>query len=243
MEHKFLSGVSVFDFLTMVIPGGLILAMGANFFGKIPLVIDLCAKCKFSGYIIILVSSYLLGLINNTLMDFVFKWFRNNPFYIQAQYRKLCASLPNKGILGQLNIPSDIIVVKRSSSFCEYVKSLYHSLKTLIYYTSDYKANDGRNKIISGYYTAYYFVATKQINSSISIMECQVAFVRNLILFVFLMGISDKFNVVKTCFGVDVCGWVYIVVSLCLFVVMSTRQNKIYRRVFEDYVYLKNQKI
>lgn len=238
MEHKFLSGVSVFDFLTMIVPGGLILAIGADFFGKMPLMIDMCEQCKFSGYIVILVSSYLLGLINNSLMDFVFKWFRNNPFYIQTQYQKLCASLPNKGILGQLNLPSDMIVVKRGASFCEYVKSLCQSLKTLIYFTSDYKANEERNKIISGYYTAYYFVATKQINSSISIMECQVAFVRNLILFVFLMGICDKFNVVKTCFGIDICWWIYIVVSLCLFVVMFTRQNKVYRRVFEDYVYL-----
>lgn len=214
MEHKFLSGVSVFDFLTMVIPGGLILAMGANFLGEIPLVIDLCEKCKFSWYIVILVSSYyLLGLINNTLMDFVFKWFRNNPFYILTQYQKICATLPNIGVLGQLNMPSNIEVIV--------------------------KKNEEGNKIISGYYMAYYFVATKQINSSISIMECQVAFVRNLILLVFLMGICGKVNVIKICFEVDICWWVYIVASLCLFVVMFTRQNKIYRRVFEDYVYLK----
>ena len=73
-------------------------------------------------------------------------------------------------------------------------------------------------------------------------MECQEAFVRNLILLIFLMGVVCKTDVVRICFGVDVWRWIYIVVSLCLFVVMFTRQNKVYRRVFEDYVYLKSMK-
>lgn len=131
MEHKFLSGVSVFDFLTMIVPGCLILAMGANFFGKIPLVIDMCEQCKFSGYIVILVSSYLLGLINNSLMDFMFKWFRNNSFYIQIQYLRMCNALPNKSVLGQLNIPSDIIKIERLKSFRKYIMLLFYSFKTL----------------------------------------------------------------------------------------------------------------
>lgn len=244
MEHKFLSGVSVFDFLTMIVPGCLILAMGANFFGKIPLVIDMCEQCKFSGYIVIMVSSYLLGLINNSLMDFMFKWFRNNSFYIQIQYLRMCNALPNKSVLGQLNIPSDIIKIERLKSFRKYIMLLFYSLKTLIYKskTDNFKSCEERKKILAGYYQAYYFVATNQINSSISIMECQVAFVRNLILLIFLMGVVCKTDVVRICFGVDVCRWIYIVVSLCLFVVMFTRQNKVYRRVFEDYVYLKSMK-
>lgn len=242
MEHKFLSGVSVFDFLTMVVPGGLILAMGANFFGEIPLVIDLCEKCKFSGYIVILVSSYLLGLINNSFMDFMFKWFRNNPFYIQIQYMRIYNTLPNKGVLGQLNMLSDIIKIERGKSITESLRSLICSFKTMIYKTFEFKSYEDRNKILTGYYKAYYFVAANQINSSISIMECQVAFVRNLILLILLMGVWSKVNVIRICFDVDICLWVYILVSLCLFVVMFTRQNKVYRRVFEDYVYLKSMK-
>ena len=169
-----MSGVSVFDFLTMVVPGGLILAMGANFFGEIPLVIDLCEKCKFSGYIVILVSSYLLGLINNSFMDFMFKWFRNNPFYIQIQYMRIYNTLPNKGVLGQLNMLSDIIKIERGKSITESLRSLICSFKTMIYKTFEFKSYEDRNKILTGYYKAYYFVAANQINSSISTFESTV---------------------------------------------------------------------
>lgn len=72
MEHKFLSGVSIFDFLAMVIPGGVIIAFLGGCLEKVSFVINVCDKNAFTSYVILCVVAYLIGLIHNAIMDVLF---------------------------------------------------------------------------------------------------------------------------------------------------------------------------
>lgn len=212
MEHKFLSGVSVFDFLTMVVPGGLIMAIVGNCIGYEPFYISFSEPVRFAGYIAVLVAAYMIGIIYNSLMELIFNLvnFRNNKWGIWCAYRRI------------------------KKKICQ---SKLWTLENLCILEKCNKAN-----VLNGYYTAYYFVASNQINSSISIMECQVAFIRNMFLPILLMGVVECMNVVNQSYEMKLAPWCFWLTAILLFIVMSLRQFKIYKRVFEDYVYLKSMK-
>ena len=195
MEKKFLSGLSLFDFLAMVIPGGLIIAIIGYLLGYKPFVIDTDDSNGFFAYLIVLVASYLVGLVWNTIMYILFFKFRNCPRLIKRMLNKIIKEHRGK-----------------------------------IYIT------DGEIKCT--YYEAYYYVATHSINASISIMESQVAFIRNMVipLAIVTARVESFFHLSMNVCCVRV--WMIIVIVLMI-IVMFLRQYKIYRRVWEDYIFLK----
>lgn len=89
MEKKFLSGLSLFDFLAMVIPGGLIIAIIGYLLGYKPFVINTDDSNGFFAYLIVLVASYLAGLVWNMIMDFFFSKFRNCPRLIKRMLNNI----------------------------------------------------------------------------------------------------------------------------------------------------------
>lgn len=71
-------------------------------------------------------------------------------------------------------------------------------------------------------------------------MECQVTFIRSMLIpTIFICFYYDTFK-----YDLDIpdinC-WYFIITIVALFITMISRQNKIYRRVWEDYIYLKYQ--
>ena len=152
-----MSGVSLFDFLAMVIPGGLILAIVGNCLGYTPFVIESTEGNKFIVYTILLVASYLVGIVYNALMELIYDGFRNNPQCIADALRQVLCETSARYRVALKNMFGDWVL----QTHIKHVKA------------------DGVLKNL--YYEAYYYVANHSINSSITIMESQVAFMRNML--------------------------------------------------------------
>lgn len=104
-------------------------------------------------------------------------------------------------------------------------------------YKIEIKQKLNRDIILKKYYHAYYYVACHPINTSISIMECQVTFIRNMLfpiigIFIFCETTLTNMQVPK------INSIAFILLFTILFITMFARQNKIYKRVWEDYIYL-----
>lgn len=230
MEKKFLSGLSLFDFLAMVIPGGLFLAILGNCTGYIPFVIDETQYNKFFIYTIILITSYLVGIIHNQLIELITITCRNNPkcttsalIQIARKTRQQYLSTLQMLPINKYHFASS--PQKKHCFCCFFTCKKKMSQETRIY-------------LKSKYYEAYYYVATHSINSSISVMESQVAFMRNMFVPVLIITICLKSYFPE--FG-DNCCIKFICIIFCITLPIATccRQNKIYKRVWEDYIYLK----
>lgn len=222
MKDKFLSSVSLFDLLAMVVPGGLILALISHWLGYSWEIDTKGISNEFIiwGYIFIL--SYLVGLMNNSLMNYIFRCFRNNPCCICKEF--ICGNNKYKTLLLKdlrNHIRSCIKKRKLRSEKQKHFKCCYH------------------RTIIDKYYDAYYYGMKYPSHESIMVMERQVVLMRNL-LFPLILAIVQIDNLLHM-FYLD-CKCIkcfYIVGILALYFTMVSRQNKIYRCVWENYEYLK----
>lgn len=181
-------------------------------------------------FLVFFILAYLVGLINNSFSDLIFNFFfRNNAYCIRHAFLKVKRSTcyPYNRILSSMKIHKMKII--RIYEVC----CLRHKRKK-----SYIKNKIEKRKIICEYYRAYYYVAKNSNNSSISIMECQVVFIRNILLpLFFYIVICRPF---KRSLLQPEYYWIFIVFGLLLLIiVMIARQNKIYKRVWEDYVYIK----
>ena len=71
-------------------------------------------------------------------------------------------------------------------------------------------------------------------------MECQVTFIRNML--IPTICICFYYDTFKCDLDMpDINCWYFIITIVALFITMISRQNKIYKRVWEDYIYLKYQ--
>lgn len=89
-----------------------------------------------------------------------------------------------------------------------------------------------KRKLLRVYYKAYYYVTYHPINSSIGVMEQQVAFIRNMLIPILLFLVIDRFQE-------SLCVMIILLVVIALFFTMVAIKNKIYQRVWEDYEYLR----
>lgn len=213
------SKFSLYDILAMVIPGGLIIAILGNYCGFIPFVIETEKHNAFFVYSILFTGCYIVGLIYNHIIELLCKGIRNNPFsikYARFLIRKDLKKIPKKYYKN--NIHRFLWVVRM------YIKCLCP------------KFRHKYNHIINQYYIAYYYTMT-QTTSTISIMESQVSFLRNMFLpiLLILFQFSDFFACFENSIGVKL---LYIIVVICIPMTIIGRQNKIYQRVWEDYEYL-----
>lgn len=244
MEKKFLSGLSLFDFLAMVIPGGLFLAIFGNWTGYVPFVIDETQGNKFFVYTIILVASYLIGIVYNALMEQVTELLgcRNNPKRISLALRKVITNTSKQYwttlylLIPYCRCKDRCIIQEIYQCILQIIYKSWQIVKCLFCHSSFPK--DPHNYVKNKYYEAYYYVATHPINSSISVMESQVAFMRNMFIPVLIITTCLKSYFPE--FG-DNCCIKFICIAFCITLPIATccRQNKIYERVWEDYIYLK----
>lgn len=222
MEKKFLSGLSLFDFLAMVIPGGLIIAIVGKWLGYKPFVIETEDTKGFFAYLIVLVASYLVGLVWNAFMEFCCFKLRNNPKCTTIVLRKVRKKTRRRYwyVLDEIIDNDYHLLQKVGSCLCK-----------------EKISKDERLGLRCMYYEAYYYVATHSINSSIAIMESQVAFMRNMVvpLVIVTACVESFFRLSENVCCVQV--WMSIVIVLMI-VVMFLRQYKIYWRVWEDCIFL-----
>jgi hypothetical protein len=240
------SKISLYDFLAMIIPGGLSLGVILVYFGEIHILQTLP---NWSLISLFLVVSYLLGLFNHQLTELIWLPFRNNAFEIREWHQAVYSHKQIKyyspyilKITGEYIIISILAFLSLNSAILQWIIGLSAVSLFLLLpnSTSPYSQTD---KTVSKYYRKYYYVENKRKNSSISILESQVAFLKNMCLpiclcTVILLNVSEKSDL----------DWKRILVAgLAILIVLvritSIKQGNIYRIVIEDYMYLNENNV
>lgn len=243
--NNFVSKLSLYDILSMVIPGGTIFLFLSLTLGY-KLKIDECAIDPVLGWTIALVLSYLLGLINHVCTGVMWGHFRNNPAMIQyalGNKQNKCKILC-RWIMGIVVIFAFLLVL---SSLCDTNWMQYRwmlpfivfiiilSFYTCLLISRNIFPKKEDKEILDKYYEQYYYVAKHRYNDDIFIMEGQIAFMQCMIIPLFCLLCISKCD--WYCLDDDTLNVVRVLLSLLLCFLIPTiflRQIKIYQRVEED---------
>ncbi|KGN91753.1 hypothetical protein [Porphyromonas canoris] len=235
--------LSAYDFLAVLIPGGIILSsiIYSPYFKNL-----IRTSTEKSGdspewlrYTLLFILAYLLGLIWKMFMDWVFKDFRNNIKHIEISYEKSIGKEMKYryAYLKKHNNDSGKNPISNAK------KERFCNLKEI--YMKAYKADKDENKAIERkYYHSYYYLQKEGGLGSVPIIERQIAFVRNILLIIPLL-ITSVFNV----FQLESLPFVALITLSCCFIVfllcwLHKAQSKVYELIFEGaYYYGFNQYI
>lgn len=253
MKKEIVSKISLYDILAMFIPGG-------TLFVFILLVQE--HELQFNNYkidsvlswIIVLIASYLLGLINHCCTSLMWKRLRNNPIMIlyasskEEDYMPCIGSISPYLVFILVTISITTIQTNGCSKYMIiflpflvysilYIKLLY-SIPSSIKKVKEEMTKEKKEDLLSAYYEAYYHVAIHRYSNDIFIMEGQVAFMQNMLLplfcLLFIPDIQYYFSESST-----LLRWLLTIGLISLPPTIYLRQYKIYQRVWEDYNYFK----
>ena len=236
--------VSLFDTLAMMIPGGATLAILISCFGY-HLQTDRSIEIEeWIIYTIILVACYLLGNIINGIMDIIWYPIRNNPIFLKASEDIYESSLQANDSyylcrnLVLLVISTGIIVIETMALYCkqcfEFTSIVFVLFLFIAWFVRQIK---DKQKLVK-YYEQYYYVAKNSTNNNISIIEAQIAFMRNMLFPLIIFSILKEKTLFPDYFpelnetGLIAAG------SFLLFVTIIIRQHKVHIIVWDDYKYL-----
>lgn len=233
--------VSLFDTLAMMIPGGATLAIIISCFDY-HLQIDKSIEIEeWIIYTIILVACYLLGNIVNVIMDIIWYPIRNNPIFLKiSQYIYNCSLQVNDIYRSIALFICSIVTIGGLTILVYYTNCIIilFAILPLIFILWIIQLRNDK-QITKEYYKQYYYVAQNTTNNNISIIEAQIAFMRNMLFPLIMFSIlkekispSDYFPELNEV-GLIASG------SFLLFVTTIIRQHKVYIIVWEDYKYLK----
>ena len=110
---EIVSKFSLYDILAMVIPGGTILIAFALILDNL-LTINTTLVEKTLFWIIGLVVSYIIGLLNHIMTAAVWRKFRNNEFMINLSIHNAKSCLPSNGHFNRLTSTVDISNIDKS---------------------------------------------------------------------------------------------------------------------------------
>lgn len=128
MNNYIPSGTSLFDVLSMIIPGGLIIGFAADSFG-LTMIDTILADYNFFYFVLIMVMNYLIGIIWSSLMDLIFRWLRMNKYAIFYTSRTFDRTHLKKNFLLFLLTQKNII--KNYPNIKElYIAAYYKVIKT-----------------------------------------------------------------------------------------------------------------
>ena len=234
----------------MVIPGWLLLSIMLTIFSICSICgcCDCCSCCYHSGFyylicisdsiyfnvFITFVISYIIGLIWNMFMDFVFVIFTNNElcvWYIFDDDGKRILIYDSKKDLYHLFENNIAYKTNKSFSFPNIIIigiQIFQHLKK----TKDYD-------YYKLYFISYYYALKNKYSDDIPIMEGQIMFLRNMILIFILYAFAPS---AISC-GLHICCNCptiisLIILSLLSYFTMISRQIKVSQRVWEDSFYL-----
>lgn len=253
----FISKLTIYDILSMVIPGGTILLCIV-----VSLHNDVFQKgCKIDSYILWIsasVLSYLIGIVNHSITAILWSKFRNCPQMLQVASDetgkdKCCFEIfiaclsPFMIILllfTAFYIVKDCISLKQIN-FCYIILPfLIFSCVFLVRSLCNININCDNidTNIKDDYYQKYYYVATHTYRNDIFTIEGQVALMQNMFfpIFYLLMLPHDILNSILAINKDQVC---LLKLSLLFLLVLLLptifhRQMKIYRCIYEDWKYL-----
>lgn len=205
MNNYIPSGTSLFDVLSMIIPGGLIIAFIADISG---LMIENEALTDYTilSCGIIIIMSYLVGLIWSSFMDLLFIQFRIDKHAIL--YTKKSLNKAESKTFFLLFLLTQRNIIKNYPNIKElYISAYYKVIKTPI------------SRVIMILETQVAFIRNIiliTLSYGIYILESNR----------FIAGLFK-------CHSKNVIGWSLIIVSILLFFIMLYRQNKIYYLIWE----------
>ena len=209
------SKLSLYDFIVMLMPGSIILYC---------LMCALTSGCKLfpidNGFfwIFFFIISYLISMVNHILSACIFNkmmGFRNCPKMLKDSIQWA----------NENGYDTDVDLEKITTQQC----------------------------LKDKYYKAYYYARKYAYGNDIEIIESQVAFLQSLFLpVIFILSLStipsvDLFRPLNLQTGFCDCRCMYVVsiwigsiiTIILMAILMISRQRKIYKRVWEDYHYLR----
>ena len=248
---KFVSKLSLYDILSMAIPGGTIFLFLSMTLGY-KLKINESEIDSVLGWTMALVLSYLLGLINHTCTAMIWKRFREN----HMLWREKECLTKKKTLITTLVIMILASIIKYICCFLSnfvggigfilLISMIFLCLIVNEVIRKDLNKDSVLEQLRKQYYKAYYYVMKHRYNDNIPIMEGQVAFIQNMTLplALFLFFPPQYMLTYLTINKSDCCDVIlYWVLFLILFVALIStafcRQRKIVQLVWEDYEYLK----
>ena len=113
------SKFSLYDILAIIVPGGtMLLYISLSLLGA-TLVFDSTVSSNGIAWIIILITSYLLGLLNMCFTNYLFSSFRNNSGMLAESFKRALHKEPQLNMLNKygkivdeaLNSPNNIIEI------------------------------------------------------------------------------------------------------------------------------------
>ena len=231
--------ISLFDTLAMMIPGGATLAILISCCGYNLQIEKSIEIEEWIIYTNILVVCYLLGNIVNVIMDIIWYPIRNNPIFLKiSQYIYNCSLQVNDIYRNIALFTCSIVTIGGLTTVIYYTNCIIilFAILPLIFILWIFQLRDNK-QITKEYYKQYYYVAKNSTNNTISIIEAQIAFMRNMLFPLIMFSILNEKTLFPDYFpelnktGLIVAG------SFLLFVTIIIRQHKVYVIVWEDYKY------
>lgn len=247
----FTSKLSLYDILTQLISGFLILAL----FIPIPEsnIKCMCMEDSTETYhwIFVIIFSYLIGIIYHRLLE----WIRSKGFEKYLLFLlpiSLLIAICQKDVECKeclVNLVSIEIVVllifcllfifkkdKIETIFCRnYEDAINEARKDVFGKVDSTKIKYGKRD----YYTAYYSIMKEPAYNTITLLEAQEAFLRNMT-WIVIFYISFN-NCILSIFGDYKCIIITILFAFILFARYHT-QIKVYKSVFDADLYISNMK-
>lgn len=242
------SKISLYDLFAMIIPGGIIIAMILYFCNFCPYCdiikmfweseMGICNPPSFLLGAIFVICSYIVGLLNNTIADSIFTFFRNNVNFIYNEVRRVITEN------GNINLWKFVRTMFDNDNPVNY--NLFSYFNTTIW-----MSNNTLNPRI--YFSAYYALSQNKLLGNVPILEAQIVLIRNLLfpLFLLVVFLCWQRNVLfcwliyginKEWYGLNALLWSIVVplfmivilfIIAVLFIIMVERQNRVYRMVWE----------
>lgn len=189
--------------------------------------------------IIFCILGFLIGIIHDSVMDWFWKFFRNNRHALCFTHKKECYKIGSVKCIGCNNNERNTSC-KLTSSCC-FTRWIWMAVFSIIYpflpkgqkiCEACDKTKDVDMTIVEEYYKAYY-IAEKRERSPISLLEGQVAFIRNMLFPLLALAIC-YFNAIHVMF-IAMPTWIALLFT------MFHIQEHIYTIVWEDSNYLKKR--
>lgn len=224
------SKFSLYDILAMIIPGGVIMACILLFPYLLHSSFHIieCDDCVITksgwdtiDYIIFFVASYILGLINNSICDYLFRGFRNNPSILASSLLKITNEQENKNLL---TFTQGINISNNTPT--NFFSLAWITTKAIVFRLV--RRHSIHLELIQyEYFQIYHLLIQKDLLGAIPIIESQIALFRNLIFPLIILGILIILND-NPYWGISL-----VLTAIPVYLVMIYRQNKIYTLVWE----------
>lgn len=218
--NDFVSKLTLYDILAMVIPGGAMLAAISLLFNR-TITVDLDNITCLSINIII---SYIVGIVLHIITNYFWKPWRNSTFLIKQ---------------AELQIKKE---TEESHFFREKLHFCITVMWSMLLRILRLRTEKEDKTCLDDYYNAYYYVRKNTYTNAIEVIEGQIAFLQSMMLPLILFQISPQENWAQ--FLINKQDVPYIksllgIISIASIITIYQRIQKVHYLVWSDYKYLK----